>query len=96
MTDNEKIARWAGWVTDPLLGASANCPNYPSDHAACFDLLDVLVSKGYYPSLKITKPSLEWGVDLNGNREFVVRKPTKEQAIISAVLQVVEKEEQGE
>lgn len=55
MTDNEKIAKWAGvdyhictpeaFHCDGCANNLPDLPDYPNDSAACFGLLDVLVSK---------------------------------------------------
>jgi hypothetical protein len=104
MTDNEKIARWAGYIPTPVVGGITNIyyyrhpngtlvspPNYSTD-AESIQLMDVLVKKGFYPALYY---SVENGENVGWKFKISVESiPTIasniHEAIVKAVLQMIE------
>jgi hypothetical protein len=110
VTDNEKIARWAGWkdhemfhglqppFTSPM---PLSVPAYINDPVACFGLLDVLVEKGY--EIYLEHCGSKWRCGRCGflyhpyhpDAEWCVSvKDTKEAAIIAAVIEVIKREQE--
>ena len=100
-TDNEKLARWQGWecINGDWVAPSGRCENlgmtanYLNDDAAAMSLLDTLVEKGYDPELYYG-----WGEGI-GSWYFQVHcdhkyhiKPTRREAVVAAVLGLIEKE----
>jgi hypothetical protein len=104
MTDNEKIARFAGWTfykgwRNPAGNSTVVCPNYLTDSAACLGLLNVLVEKGYGVTLQKAAPEKVWSVlvicddIINDNQWYTTSQGDSiHEAITAAVLQVIEKE----
>jgi hypothetical protein len=100
MTDNEKIARFAGWPECP----STFYPKYSTD-AEAVQLLNVLVEKGYAFSLYSGEGmNKTFGCCIWKAEEYKYNNPVGEkedtttihEAITSAVLQVIEKETHDE
>lgn len=73
-------------------------PDYLTDSAACMSLLDTLMEKGYKVSLKsITKKIWRCLIITIGNDKFWFEelKPSINESIIAACLEVVKKEEEN-
>lgn len=106
MTDNEKIARWAGWFYDePLETFFAVHNGYPTIPLGVFDLLNVLVEKEISPALEWSQDDCCWVCTLvpMGQEGYCVLEEVEEffagtihEAITSAVLQVIDKEDSNE
>jgi len=110
MTDNEKIARWAGWTDHPMFHGlqppegspmATSLPNYSTD-AEAVQLLNVLVEKGYSFNLYHYDTESGMGICLEVNQKHtpytsvVKRGASIHEAITAAVLQVIEKEKEDE
>lgn len=90
MTDNEKLQMWQ-------LGAVFNnIPDYPNDDSAAMSLLDTLVKKGYeYELLGWLSPTREQKhlLCIAGFSKVARNvKPTRREAVVVTVLEVIEKE----
>lgn len=111
MTDNEKIARWAGWTcfdrdcddqrtykqwVSPTGNWDASYPQYSTD-AEAFQLLNVLVEKGYATTIIYTHNGATVDISAPVGRVLVeCDAPTIHEAITVAVSAVIEKEAQDE
>ena len=106
MTDNEILARWQGPMFGEPPDEYYELPNYLNDDAAAMSLLDTLVEKGYCPLLALNGTTNLWQCSID---EFstigkyrvhapVVDDPelgrdTRREAVVSAVLEMIEKED---
>jgi hypothetical protein len=101
---NEALAQWAGiecrcengrfgWSHCPRHSNGGKPPDYDRDEVAV-GLLDVLVDKGYMPTLDWTGKVCGWRCDfwLKLGVRVTMTAPTIAAAIKVAVLQLIEKE----
>jgi len=90
MTDNEKLAKWAGF-NDLMIRAA--CPNYCRRDSEAVELLNVLVEKGL--EAQVWTANKEWGLTINYYHYPINGEgtyPTIHEAITSAVLAMIKKE----
>ena len=110
MTNNEILARWQGWSFIDTHWISKNGydyvapPDYLTDSAACMSLMDTLVEKGFtftlYSELNNNRlfGCCIWEHDKSTWTNPIAdaeNKPTINQAIVAAVLEVAKKELEG-
>lgn len=108
MIDNEKLARWQGINRDcgncgaaynrcdcdaVGIGTGSTPADYLNDDAACDSLLDTLVEKGFDPELYYGWDDGvgSWYFQAHVGKGYHV-KPTRREAIVAAVLELIEKE----
>lgn len=99
MTDNEKLARWQGLkpkysLAEALYGVDSNVPDYLNDDTAAMSLLDTLVGKKY--DIFMDNASAAWSCEIypnNGDARlaFSYGKPTRREAVVAAVLELIER-----
>ena len=103
MTDNEKLARWQGWKNDTTLGwcrpicgdswfTEVETPDCLNNDAAAMSLLDTLVEKGYTYYLSGDAREVDLRIFKGGDGICLRIKPTRREAVVSALLRLIEKE----
>lgn len=100
MTDNEKLASWQGWecINGDWVAPSGRCENlgmtanYLNDDAANSSLLDTLVEKGYEYTVCGSIRKVDCRIHKNDIGMSIGIKPTRREAVVAAVLELIEKE----
>ena len=102
MRDNEKLSRWQGWERsqykeDYWLNPENNhqywkYPDYLNDDAANSSLLDTLVEKGYEYTVCGSIRKVDCRIHKNDIGMSIGIKPTRREAVVAAVLELIEKE----
>lgn len=94
MTNNEKIARWAGWKRNRF---DYRTPDYENSDAAAITLLPVVAEKGYYIDLItiLNHKKNKWRCTISKNNTIIsiTSNLTISATITQAVMTLIESEE---
>mgnify|MGYP000911017736 FL=1 len=108
MTDNEKLARWQGLENVRptrlsngtiviIYNSNEIVPDYLNDDAAAMSLLDTLVENGYWFTLDAGSERYMFNLRLGnfdiGGFDIEASGKTRREAVVEAVLELIEKED---
>lgn len=90
----QTICKYCGRTNDPrYFDFDSINPDYPNDDAAAMSLLDTLVEKGFDPELYYgwDEGINSWYFQVHCDHKYHI-KPTRREAVVAAVLELIEKE----